>query len=135
MGCHRAAFLEIIQRKCDMKVTNFHFTKRLASYNQTPDSITLNFSDGSCSKADVLIGCDGIHSAIRHRLAEEVSESLEKIDSPDVLEKVSMIQEKVEAKWSGYVAYRGLVPMDTLANINPNHRALTTPTNVSLQFS
>lgn len=46
------------------------FGKQLVDYedNDENDKVILNFADGSTAKADVVIGCDGIHSATREVL-------------------------------------------------------------------
>ncbi|PYH43314.1 FAD-dependent oxidoreductase [Aspergillus saccharolyticus JOP 1030-1] len=42
-----------------------HFDKRLVSIEEGASSVTVTFSDGSNDTADILIGCDGIHSSVR----------------------------------------------------------------------
>lgn len=37
----------------------------------------------------------------------------------------------IEPVWSGSFCYRGIFPKDKLAAMDPNHRALTKPINVS----
>lgn len=44
------------------------FGKRLASVTQNADGVTAHFADGSIAQADLLIGCDGIHSVVRKEL-------------------------------------------------------------------
>jgi 2-polyprenyl-6-methoxyphenol hydroxylase-like FAD-dependent oxidoreductase len=51
---------------------------------------TLEFRDGTSATADLIIGCDGIHSNLRAQF---------RTDNP---------------KYSGRIAYRGLVPIDKL---------------------
>ena len=41
------------------------YGKRLVAVEEGPDSVTAKFEDGSSATADVLIGADGIHSAVR----------------------------------------------------------------------
>ncbi|RAL15550.1 FAD-dependent oxidoreductase [Aspergillus homomorphus CBS 101889] len=42
-----------------------HFSKWLTSIKEDKSSVTVTFSDGSTDSADVVIGCDGIHSSVR----------------------------------------------------------------------
>ena len=42
-----------------------HFGKRLTTIDDNVDGVKVTFSDGSVDSADLLIGCDGIHSYVR----------------------------------------------------------------------
>ena len=53
--------------------------------------VILHFADGTIATADAVIGADGIHSYVREFLIG---------------------QEEAKPVFSGFVAYRGLVPMD-----------------------
>ncbi|OJJ33373.1 hypothetical protein ASPWEDRAFT_30453 [Aspergillus wentii DTO 134E9] len=48
--------------KADIPV---HFDKRLTTIEENQDSVTVTFSDGTTDTADILLGCDGIHSQAR----------------------------------------------------------------------
>ena len=39
--------------------------KRLAGAEETPDGVRAVFADGTEARADILIGCDGVHSTVR----------------------------------------------------------------------
>jgi FAD-dependent urate hydroxylase len=39
--------------------------KRLVSAEETPDGVHATFADGTEAQADILIGCDGVHSTVR----------------------------------------------------------------------
>lgn len=52
--------------------------------------VTLEFKDGTFAIADLVVGCDGIHSNLRSQYSS---------DNP---------------RYSGRIAYRGLVPIDNL---------------------
>ncbi|QHC22674.1 FAD-dependent oxidoreductase [Streptomyces sp. GS7] len=43
----------------------FAYGKRLVSAEETPDGVTAHFADGTSTTADILIGADGIRSAVR----------------------------------------------------------------------
>lgn len=64
-GCVRSQFLQGMAAMLPDGATQFG--KRLVSYdddNQS-DKVVLHFDDGTTAKADVLLGCDGIHSNTR----------------------------------------------------------------------
>lgn len=42
-----------------------HFAKQITEITDSDDSITVSFSDGTTDTADLLLGCDGIHSSVR----------------------------------------------------------------------
>jgi 2-polyprenyl-6-methoxyphenol hydroxylase-like FAD-dependent oxidoreductase len=42
-----------------------HYNKRLTSITELADSVKVTFSDGTSDTADILLGCDGIHSSVR----------------------------------------------------------------------
>jgi salicylate hydroxylase len=52
--------------------------------------VRLNFKDGSSAEANMVIGCDGIHSNIRAQFVKD------------------------QPVYSGIIAYRGVIPMSTL---------------------
>ncbi|MGC5288414.1 FAD-dependent oxidoreductase [Micromonospora sp. DT231] len=45
-----------------------HYGHEVADYEQDPDGVTLRFVDGSTTRADVLVGADGVSSAVRRVL-------------------------------------------------------------------
>ena len=47
------------------------FGKRLVSIGQREGTVTVSFADGSVVEGDLLIGCDGIHSAVRRAIFPE----------------------------------------------------------------
>jgi salicylate hydroxylase len=61
------------------------------SFTQTGDHVTLHLSNGETATGDILIGADGVHSAIRQQMFGQGS-----------------------AYFTGIMAWRGLVPMDRL---------------------
>lgn len=69
--------------------------RRCVAVAQNEDEVEVTFQDGSVLRADVLIGADGIHSAVRGALFQK--------DSP---------------RFSGYIAYRGMVPAERLVDLD-----------------
>jgi salicylate hydroxylase len=64
-GCVRSQFLQGMAAM--LPEGSAKFGKRLLKYNDDEESgkVVLHFDDGSTAEADVLLGCDGIHSATR----------------------------------------------------------------------
>jgi len=60
-------------------------------FEETSNSVTIHFADGSQSSGDLLIGADGIKSVIRSQIIGDIA-----------------------AYFTGYVAWRGIVPADRL---------------------
>jgi 2-polyprenyl-6-methoxyphenol hydroxylase-like FAD-dependent oxidoreductase len=48
-----------------------HYGREIAGYQQDRDGVTLRFVDGSTESADVLVGADGVGSAVRRTLLPE----------------------------------------------------------------
>lgn len=63
--------------------------RRCTGIAQDAGGVELSFSDGARVRADVLVGADGSRSAVRHALFGAL-----------------------EPQYTGYIAWRGLVPMD-----------------------
>jgi len=87
---HRADFLDAIVAQLPAGIA--HFGKRCVEVTQQGDSATAHFADGASFTADILIGFDGIKSAVRANVlpAEEHGE--------------------IAPVWSGTYAYRGMIP-------------------------
>ena len=91
---HRADFLEAIVANLPQGIA--HFGKRCIEVKQDSDSATASFDDGTHFTGDVIIGFDGIKSAVRRHVLppEEYGE--------------------IPPFWSGTYAYRGMIPTDQL---------------------
>lgn len=90
-------------------VASIHTSARLVSYMRSSDvetgsPITLHFADGTTATADVLIGADGIRSAVRSTMFEGSSTG-------------------PRPKWTGTIVYRSLIQREALDAIWTNHRA------------
>jgi len=64
----------------------------LEDFGQDTQSVTALFANGETARGDVLVGCDGIRSTVRARLFGTE-----------------------DPRFTGYVAWRGLVPMERLS--------------------
>ena len=65
---------------------NYHFGMNFVRYVETGDGVTAYFSDGTQASGDLLIGADGIWSAVRSQWFPEV-----------------------KPEYAGYIAWRGMV--------------------------
>ncbi|MES2259822.1 MAG: FAD-dependent monooxygenase [Pseudomonadota bacterium] len=77
------------------------FAKRAAAITQHADGIDAGFTDGSSYRVDILIGADGIHSAVRSAMFGQ--------ENP---------------RFTGVVAFRAVVPAARVAEV-PNIQAFT----------
>ncbi len=89
---HRADLLAAIA--AGFPAQNIHLAHRLIGLADRGDSIEARFENGAQIRADVLVGADGIHSAVRAALFGE--------EAP---------------RFAGCVAYRGLVPSERIADL------------------
>ena len=88
---HRADFLDELVKA--VPTQRAHFNKCLQKIEDKAGSpVVMRFSDGTSATADVVIGADGIHSNVR---------------------KYLLGTEAAKPVFSGYVAYRGIINMDT----------------------
>jgi salicylate hydroxylase len=86
---HRADLIDALLAAVDP--TTIHLDHRSDRIDQSDDEVTVTFADGTQASGDLLVAADGIHSAIRHRLAGAVP-----------------------ARDSGLCAWRAMVPADLL---------------------
>ena len=70
---------------------HYRFSANFVSFTESAEKVTAHFSDGASASGDLLVGADGLRSAVRAQLF------------PDV-----------EPAYAGYVAWRAMVPDRTL---------------------
>jgi len=85
VGIHRADLLALLAGQLPPGMVRTGH--RCTGFSQDTGSATVSFADGTTATADVVIGADGIHSALQ-----------------------GFVVEPAEPVFSGVVAYRGLVP-------------------------
>ncbi len=88
-GAHRADLHEVLQQTLPKDCVRLD--AKCTAVNQLADRVVLSFDDGTEEQADVVIGADGIHSAVRASLF-----------GPD------------KPKFTGHICWRGLVPTGAL---------------------
>jgi 2-polyprenyl-6-methoxyphenol hydroxylase-like FAD-dependent oxidoreductase len=83
-----------------------HYSKSVTRIVETDTNVAVTFSDGSTDSGDVLLGCDGIHSAVRSLL----------------------IDPEVKPEYSGIANMFGLLPVSTQEmGIDPALHGTITP--------
>jgi len=93
---HRADGLELLVSRIPAETV--FLSKRLESYEPLAGgTVMLNFTDGTAVEADVLVGADGIKSITRKVMYGD------KANEGDPV-------------WSGCIAYRNLLPMETVVS-------------------
>lgn len=109
----RPQLLEILQTKLDPANCKIHTSKKVTTYALDGDSgVKIFFADGSEVSADVLIGCDGVHSNVRAKLFEH---------DMDLAKPV----------FSGQLAYRSMCKQEDV-ELEEGHYAFTQTRTVSL---
>lgn len=74
---------------------SIHLKHRLTGLTDHGDHVEVRFADGSSSEVDILVGADGIHSVVR-----------------------GLLFGPQHPRFTGCVAYRGLVPAERLAHLD-----------------
>jgi salicylate hydroxylase len=89
------------------------------------------FKDGTTAECDVLIGADGLKSATRRTMFEDMA--LEAEVNGDLALAIAL-RRHIRAKYSGATVYRTIIPRERLTAISSEHRVLSRPMQVR-QFS
>jgi salicylate hydroxylase len=134
MTFHRAEFHEVLLNRLSSRCRTSP-SKRLESYEQEPGApIMLHFQDGSTATCDILIGADGLKSAVRRTMFQEAATWAEsQYRNADAAE----LRHLSKPRFSGFLCYRTLIPAASLSSISPQHRVLSSPVQVrrSLQLA
>jgi salicylate hydroxylase len=89
---HRAELLDVLSAAVPPAVV--HLDHRCVGLTQHADRVEVRFHNGATADADVVVGADGIHSTVREAILGR--------ESP---------------RFSGHVAYRGLVPAARVSHL------------------
>jgi len=102
---HRADLVEALAAELETRAPgSIHLNASVSGYEQTPTSISARLENGDLVEGDVLIGADGIHSAIRTQML-----------GPEA------------PVFTGNVAWRAVVPMEKLGDLVPPPTACIWP--------
>ena len=113
-------------------IFQIHFSKKLLSYDDRDPAegpIVLHFKDDSTAECDLLVGADGIKSAVRAGMYRHMADAASRCGVS--VEKVNKILSFVNPKWSGEMIYRGILPAESLRAESPDHPSLRSPCYVS----
>ncbi|KAG6810474.1 hypothetical protein H0H92_011709 [Tricholoma furcatifolium] len=125
MTFHRADFQQVLLRRLP-KSYRTHYCKRFQSYSQQQSGpIKVVFEDGSTTTCDVLVGADGLKSAVRKAL---ILEKVTRARSEGRHAEVAHLGTSIDPVWTGTNAYRALIPSDILKKASPDHRVFSRPT-------
>ncbi|PIL34427.1 hypothetical protein GSI_03202 [Ganoderma sinense ZZ0214-1] len=110
---HRSILQKLLAKHLDMG-DRIHFSKRLASYSEPSptEPITLTFRDGTTATCDLVIGSDGVRSAVRRTMFNDLANDAQKSGEA---EEAARLRTMVDPVFSGQVAYRGLAPASALS--------------------
>lgn len=119
-GLTRVSLLNLLVEYLTPESTPFlntHFLKRLSTYEQDADGVTLQFTDGSAARADILIGAEGLASPSRKKMYADLAERVRDMDpiKAESLVNVSQIS------WTGTHAYRTLLDREKLRALAPDN--------------
>jgi hypothetical protein len=128
MGIHRAEFHEVLLNHLSSRCRTLP-SKYLEGYVQRPgEPIMLRFQDGSTATCDILIGADGLKSAVRKTMFYEAAMWAE---SQHRNADAAQLRSLSEPRFSGVFSYRALIPGARLSSISPQHRVLSSAVQVS----
>ncbi|KAH8084326.1 hypothetical protein BXZ70DRAFT_1046108 [Cristinia sonorae] len=126
-GLHRRALLELLAKRASRSPHNAtHYSKKLISYvepSSPEEPIVLTFTDGTRATCDILVGADGVKSAVRASMYAQMADKLE-IEGA-AYEELKTIRGHVDPVWAGLTLYRYLMPSADLKGIDPKHPSLT----------
>ena len=124
---HRAEFHGVLLNRLPSRCC-ISSSKRLESYvKQLGTPIMLRFQDGSTATCDILIGADGLKSAVRKAMFQEAATWAE---SQHRNADATELRDMSNLRFSGVFSYRALIPAARLSSISPQHRAFSFPVQV-----
>ena len=128
---NRRHMVAILERHLPASCT-LHPKKRLVNYIEPEQDthwtspIRLEFEDGTTATTDVLVGADGVRSAVRKTMFEAASKDAS-VDKPD-------LKQCIDAAFTGMSVYRSLVSTEMLRKENPENMSLKEVTVVRVQL-
>lgn len=74
MRIKRSNLVEVLLEAAHNSNIPVRYGKRITSITETKEAVTAIFSDGTTDTADILLGCDGIHSSVRRLYIDSARE-------------------------------------------------------------
>jgi 2-polyprenyl-6-methoxyphenol hydroxylase-like FAD-dependent oxidoreductase len=65
MRIKRTDLVNVLHKEAEEKGIFVQFGKKITSIAESDEAVTVTFADGTTDTADLLLGCDGIHSSVR----------------------------------------------------------------------
>ncbi|CAL1714511.1 unnamed protein product [Somion occarium] len=131
---HRPDFQAVLLLHLSSTSCRTHTAKRLKTYLYGQGSasksessllpIHLHFQDGTTATCDLLIGADGVRSAVRATMLRDLAT---KAQSEGHTQEAQEALAGVDPVWSGLSMYRTIFPSQTLSQQLPGHRVLHDP--------
>ena len=135
LAFQRADFLGVLLEHLVPQRCRTQAGKQLTTYHQSSSTpIVLEFEDGSRATCDILVGADGVASAVRRALAAELADAYEPgedeckdNDEEAQARERARIRAAGGASYSGTLMYRATIPADLVRATAPDHPALESP--------
>ncbi|KAF8966624.1 FAD/NAD(P)-binding domain-containing protein [Flammula alnicola] len=115
LSFHRADVQDVLLKHISSSVQT-HLDRRLTGYQESDNGIKLFFKNGETATCDLLVGADGINSAVRR-------EFLAKENNLHGAEAIT----NARPVWTGTVIYRSMIDSEVIKRQAPNHPSLATP--------
>ncbi|RPD62099.1 FAD/NAD(P)-binding domain-containing protein [Lentinus tigrinus ALCF2SS1-7] len=97
-----------------------HTRKRLVSYMPLEEGVELHFHDGSTARCDILVGADGVRSAVRSAMYTKLADAALAAGDED---SAKVLKSHILPVFSGNVIYRTLIRKDILPEEAAQHPA------------
>ena len=88
----------------------------------------MTFKDGTTATCDLLVGADGIKSAVRRTMYSGLAAQAESSEEKERLLAF------IKPTWTGQYVYRGVIKTEDLKKASPDHPALNGPIYVRLVY-
>jgi salicylate hydroxylase len=125
---HRPDFQNVLVDHLPPSV-NIHYKKRLSKYVQREGKVILTFEDGTTASTDLLLGADGIKSAVRRCFLYEQADLAMENGRPG---EADILLNSIEPQWTGIVAYRNLIPVERLQKYAETNKSVRVPKSDSI---